>query len=94
MLRNNGLCLKCSKPGQYTLAEVLVATHKYAKQIGESLSGRVYWGKLQTGQEVAVKVWAQGSHQAATEFQIFRRVRSSMPDWVCLVFPYVLGYYH
>jgi hypothetical protein len=94
MLRNNGLCLKCSKPGQYTLAEVLVATHKYAKQIGESLSGRVYWGKLQTGQEVAVKVWAEGSHQAATEFHIFRRVRSCMPDWLCLVFPSVLEYYH
>ncbi|CAK9277913.1 unnamed protein product [Sphagnum jensenii] len=61
-------------PGQYTLAEVLVATHKYAMQIGGSLSGRVYWGKLQTGQEVAVKVWADGSHQAATEFHSFKRV--------------------
>ncbi len=81
-------------PGQYTLAEVLVATHKYAKQIGGSLSGRVYRGKLQTGQEVAVKVWADRSHQAAIEFHIFRWVRSSMPDWVCLAFPYVLGYYH
>ncbi|CAM6024721.1 unnamed protein product [Sphagnum balticum] len=68
------------KPGQYTLAEVLVATHKHAKQIGESPSGRVYWGKLETGQEVAVKVWAEGSHQVATEFHIFRRVRSCMPD--------------
>jgi len=29
-------------PGLSTLAEVLVATHKYAKQIGGSLSGRVF----------------------------------------------------
>jgi hypothetical protein len=43
---------------------------------------------------VAVKVWADRSHQAAIEFHIFRWVRSSMPDWVCLAFPYVLGYYH
>jgi hypothetical protein len=74
VLKNNGLCLKCSKSGQYTLAEVLVATRNYAKQIGGSFSGRVYWGKLETGQEVAVKVWIQSSQLAATEFHIFRRV--------------------
>jgi RIO-like serine/threonine protein kinase len=47
-------------------------TDNYANQIGEGRSGTVYHGKLLTGQEVAVKVWAQ-PHSAAKEFQQFRR---------------------
>ncbi len=50
-------------------------TDNYANQIGEGRSGTVYHGKLLTGQEVAVKVWAQ-PHSAAKEFQQFRRVSS------------------
>jgi hypothetical protein len=36
----------------------------------------VYYGKLGTGQEVAVKVWVLRSHWAAKEFQKFVKVRS------------------
>jgi hypothetical protein len=42
--------------------------------------GTMYHGKLQTGQEVAVKVWAEEFHEfgtsAAEEFHQFERVRS------------------
>jgi serine/threonine protein kinase len=34
----------------------------------------VYHGKLQTGQEVAVKVWAARSYSAAKEFHEFEKV--------------------
>jgi RIO-like serine/threonine protein kinase len=60
---------------RYTLLEVMDMTDNYANQIGEGRSGTVYHGKLLTGQEVAVKVWAQRSrHRAAEEFQQFRGV--------------------
>jgi interleukin-1 receptor-associated kinase 1 len=58
---------------RYTLLEVMDMTDNYAKKIGRGKSATVYHGKLLTGQEVAVKVWAQ-PHSAAKEFQQFRRV--------------------
>jgi hypothetical protein len=65
-----------SEPGRYTLLEVMHMTDDYAKKIGDGGSGTVYHGKLLTGQEVAVKVWALPSHSAAKEFQQFQRVSS------------------
>ena len=65
-----------SKPGLYTLMEVLDMTKNFAKKIGKNRSGTMYHGKLQTGQKVAVKVWELESHSAAVEFDQFRKVRS------------------
>jgi hypothetical protein len=65
-----------SKPGLYTLMEVLVMTNNFATTIGENHSGMMYHGKLQTGQKVAVKVWELRSHSAAEEFDQFQKVRN------------------
>lgn len=74
----NNFVVVCSESGLNTLWEVREMTDNYAKKIGDSGSGTVYYGKLQTGQEVAVKVWAQRSrHQAAREFSWFQMVRTS-----------------
>jgi len=57
-------------------------TDNFAKKIEENRFGTMYHGKLQTGQEVAVKVWAPISHlplrlhSAAAEFHQFETVRS------------------
>jgi RIO-like serine/threonine protein kinase len=61
---------------RYTLLEVKDMTDKYAKKIGEGVSGAVYHGKLLTGREVAVKVWKSGYHSSALEFEWFQRVSS------------------
>jgi hypothetical protein len=55
-----------SKPGLYTLMEVVVMTKNFDKKIGENRFGTMYHGKLQTGQKVAVKVWELKSHSVAT----------------------------
>jgi hypothetical protein len=60
-----------SKPGLYTLMEVLVMTKNFAKKIGENHFGTMYHGKLQTRQKVAVKVWELRPHSAAKEFHQF-----------------------
>jgi hypothetical protein len=65
-----------SKPGFYTLMEVLEMTKNFAKKIGENRFGTMYHGKLQTGQKVVVKVWEQKPHSAAKEFHQFKTVRS------------------
>ncbi len=65
-----------SEPGSYTLMEVKVMTENFGKKIEEHYYGIMYHGKLQTGQEVAVKVWAGRLHSAAKEFQEFVKVRS------------------
>jgi hypothetical protein len=56
--------------------EVMVMTDNFGKKIEENVFGTMYRGKLQTGQEVAVKVWAGRSHSAAKEFHEFETVRS------------------
>jgi hypothetical protein len=61
--------------------EVMVMTDNFGKKIEENVFGTMYHGKLQTGQEVAVKVWALNvrggrSHSAAKEFHEFETVRS------------------
>lgn len=57
--------VECRDKVHYTLMEVREMTKNYIHEIGESGSGTVYHGQLQTGQEVEVKVWAQGFHQAS-----------------------------
>jgi RIO-like serine/threonine protein kinase len=61
---------------RYTLLDVMDMTDNYAKKIGEGRYGTVYHGKLLTGREVAVKVWAWEPpyHSAAKEFQWFQSV--------------------
>ncbi len=51
-------------------------TNEFAKKIGENHSGTMYYGKLQTGQKVVVKVWELKSHSAAKEFDQFQKVRN------------------
>jgi hypothetical protein len=51
--------------------EVKVMTDNFGKKIEGNGLGIMYHGKLQTGQEVAVKVWAGRLHSAAKEFQEF-----------------------
>ncbi len=65
-----------SKPGLYTSMEVLVMTNNFAQKIGKNHSGTMYYGKLQTGQKVAVKVWELKSHSATKEFDQFQKVRN------------------
>ncbi|KAH8955128.1 hypothetical protein BDL97_08G118700 [Sphagnum fallax] len=62
---------KNSEPGCYTLTEVKVMTDNFQEKIEEHIYGPMYYGKLQTGQEVAVKVWAERKHSAAKEFHQF-----------------------
>jgi hypothetical protein len=58
-----------SKPGLYTLMEVMMMTDNFRKRIQEyGFMEEMYHGKLQTGQDVAVKVWELRSHSAAKEF--------------------------
>jgi hypothetical protein len=65
-----------SKLGLYTTMEVLIMTKNFVKKIGENCSGTMYRGKLQTRQNVAVKVWELRSHSAAEEFDQFQKVRN------------------
>jgi hypothetical protein len=68
-----------SEPGCYTLMEVKEMTDNFGKKIEGNEFGTMYHGKLQTGQEVAVKVWAPefwAEHSAKQEFHEFERVRS------------------
>jgi len=66
-----------SKPGLYTLMEVMMMTDNFRKRIQEyGFMEEMYHGKLQTGQDVAVKVWELRSHSAAKEFHQFGLVRN------------------
>ncbi len=90
---NQALCVSClsyvscdlmvelySEPGCYTLMEVMVMTDNFGKKIEENAFRTLYHGKLQTGQEVAVKVWAQKFYEfgtwAAEQFHQFETVSS------------------
>jgi predicted Ser/Thr protein kinase len=46
----------------------MAATNNNAKLLGKGGFGPVYYGKLPTGQEVAVKVSEKGSNQGSKEF--------------------------
>ncbi|CAN5975597.1 unnamed protein product, partial [Sphagnum jensenii] len=67
---------KNSEPGCYTLMEVKVMTANFQEKIEEHCQetmyhGTMYHGMLRTGQEVAVKVWAETKHSVAKEFHQF-----------------------
>jgi len=64
-------CLfKCDHVGAnpYSLAEVATATNNFNIQIGKGGFGPVYYGKLEDGQEVAIKVLDVKSSQGPSEF--------------------------
>ncbi|KAL3682503.1 hypothetical protein R1sor_000525 [Riccia sorocarpa] len=52
----------------FTLQELKVVTNNYTKIIGVGAFGRVYYGKLPNGTEVAVKVSSEPSNHGPTEF--------------------------
>ncbi|XP_057451256.1 G-type lectin S-receptor-like serine/threonine-protein kinase At4g27290 [Lotus japonicus] len=54
----------------FDLATIVIATNGFSmnKKIGEGGFGPVYWGKLATGQEIAVKKLSSLSGQGITEF--------------------------
>jgi hypothetical protein len=52
----------------YSLAEVTMATDNFKNQIGKGGFGSVYYGKLEDGREVAVKVLDVKSSQGPSEF--------------------------
>jgi hypothetical protein len=52
----------------YSLAQVTIATNNFQIQIGKGGLGHVYYGKLEDGQEVAVKVLDVKSSQRPFEF--------------------------
>jgi len=52
----------------YSLAEVAIATNNFKIQIGQGRFGTMYYGKLEDGQEVAIKVLDVKSSQGPFEF--------------------------
>ncbi len=52
----------------YSLAEVATATNNFKIQIGKGGFGPVYYGKLEDGKEVAIKVLDVKSSQGPSEF--------------------------
>ncbi|KAH9530783.1 hypothetical protein CY35_19G002800 [Sphagnum magellanicum] len=62
--------VKSTHPGAnpYSLAEVTIATDNFKIQIGKGGFGPVYYGKLEDGQEVAIKVLDVKSNQGPSEF--------------------------
>ncbi|KAH9530807.1 hypothetical protein CY35_19G003500 [Sphagnum magellanicum] len=58
----------CGGANPYSLAEVTIATDNFKIQIGKGGFGPVYYGKLEDGQEVAIKVLDVKSSQGPSEF--------------------------
>jgi serine/threonine protein kinase len=52
----------------YSLAKVIIATDNFKIQIGKGGFGPVYYGNLEDGQEVAIKVLDVKSSQGPSEF--------------------------
>jgi len=52
----------------YSLAEVTIASDNFKTMIGKGGFGHVYYGKLEDGQEVAIKVLDVKSTQGPSEF--------------------------
>jgi hypothetical protein len=52
----------------YSLAEVVVATNNFKTMIGKGGFGPVYYGKLEDGQDVAIKELDVKSTQGPSEF--------------------------
>ncbi|GLJ05373.1 hypothetical protein SUGI_0017030 [Cryptomeria japonica] len=56
------------KSRSFSLVEMMRATQDLSQKIGEGGFGSVYFGKLQDGKDVAVKLLSSTSKQGATEF--------------------------
>ncbi|XP_057812620.1 probable serine/threonine-protein kinase PBL22 [Cryptomeria japonica] len=56
------------KSRSFSLVEMMIATENMSHKIGEGGFGSVYFGKLQDGKDVAVKLLSSLSKQGATEF--------------------------
>ncbi|KAH9555449.1 hypothetical protein CY35_08G114700 [Sphagnum magellanicum] len=81
-----------SKPGLYTSMEVIVMTNNFRKRIEKYGFETMYHGKLQNGQEVAVKVWELRSHSAAKEFHQFGLICCNS-EKLCEHVVQMIGYY-
>jgi hypothetical protein len=68
----------------YSLAEIAIATNNFKIQIGKGRFGLVYYGKLEDGQEVAIKVLDVKSNQGPSKFfNEVSRISRHFNDVVC-----------
>ncbi|XP_059071619.1 probable LRR receptor-like serine/threonine-protein kinase At5g48740 [Cryptomeria japonica] len=57
-----------SKSRAFTLEEMMTSTENFSYKIGQGGFGSVFWGKLQSGKQIAVKVLSLFSKQGVLEF--------------------------
>lgn len=57
-----------SKSRAFTLEEMMTSTENFSFKIGQGGFGSVFWGKLQDGKQIAVKVLSLFSKQGYLEF--------------------------
>jgi hypothetical protein len=68
----------------YSFAQVTIAPNNFKIQIGKGGFGFVYYGKLEDGQEVAVKVLDVKSSQGPSEFfNEVSKISRDFNDVVC-----------
>ncbi len=68
----------------YSLAEVIIATNNFKIQIGKGGFGPVYYGKLEDGREVAVKILDAKSNPGPYElFNEVSKISKQFNDVVC-----------
>ncbi len=68
----------------YSLAKVIIATNNFNIQIGKGGFGLVYYGKLEDGREVAIKVLDVKSSQGPSEFfNEVSKISRQFNDVVC-----------
>jgi hypothetical protein len=68
----------------YSLAEVATATNNFKIQIGKGGFGPMYYGKLEDGQEVAIKVLDVKSSQGPSKFfNEVSRISRHFKDVIC-----------
>ncbi|GLJ05374.1 hypothetical protein SUGI_0017040 [Cryptomeria japonica] len=72
------------KSHSFSLVEMMRATQNLSQKIGEGGFGSVYFGKLQDGKDVAVKLLSSTSKQGATEFLNERKVTYTALEFVLL----------
>lgn len=65
---SDSLILVGAKARSFSLDAVKLATNNYSTRLGQGGFGPVYYGVLDDGQEVAVKILATSSHQGHQEF--------------------------
>jgi hypothetical protein len=53
----------------FTLEEIMASTQNFSVKIGQGGFGSVFFGKLQEGKEIAVKVLSSFSEQGVYQFQ-------------------------